>query len=77
MPSEVDEAQNRLSFVLTHFEPDSILKLALFGFAFRDAESGFIFIILYGKDAYVHLPFSEIGFVLHNTLKMVAAFCSD
>jgi hypothetical protein len=66
MPSEVDEAQDRLSFILTHFEPDSILKLALFGFVFWDAESGLVFIILCGKDAYVHLDFSEIGFVLHN-----------
>ena len=77
MPSKVDQAQDRLSFVLTHFDPDRPLKLALFGFVFWGAESGFIFIILYGKDAYVHLAFSEIGFVLHNTLKMVAAFCSD
>ena len=38
---------------------------------------GNLFIILCAKYVYVNLAFSQIGFVLHNTLKMVAAFCSD
>jgi len=52
-------------------------KLALIGFAFPESPNELIFIILCGKDVYAHLAFSEIGFVLHNTLKMVTAFCSD
>jgi hypothetical protein len=52
-------------------------KLALIGFVFPESPNGLIFIILCGKDVYVNLAFSEIGFVLHNTLKMVTTFRSD
>ena len=38
--------------------------LGLIGFVFQDSESGFIFIILFDKDVYVHFGFSEIGFEL-------------
>jgi len=36
-----------------------------------------IFIILCSKEGYIRLSLTEIGFVLHNTLKILAAFCSD
>ena len=41
------------------------LKLGLFGFVFTKCPIGFIFIIRCIIDVYVHLTFSEIGFVLH------------
>ena len=55
----------------------SRLKLALFGFAFLDSAGADFLIILCNKEGYIRLAFMEIGFVLHNTLKMVTAFCSD
>jgi hypothetical protein len=60
-----------------HLGAGKILKLALIGFVFPESPNGPIFVILSDKDAYVHLAFSKIGFVLHNTLKMVIVFCSD
>ena len=40
-------------------------KLALFGFVFRIAQGGLIFVILLSIGGYVHFGFLEIGFVLH------------
>ncbi len=35
---------------------------------------GNLFIILCAKYVYVNLMFSQIGFVLHNSVKMIAPF---
>ena len=45
-----------------------ILTLGLFGFVFPTFTKCLIFIILFYITIYVHLTFSEFGFVLHNLL---------
>ena len=54
-----------------------ILKLALFGFVLLACETRFVFIIPLWKSLCVHFRSSGIGFVLHNTLKMLLASSSD
>ena len=49
-----------------------VQKLALIGFVFTKCPIGFIFVIRCIKEAYIHLTFSEIGFVLH---KKVIILC--
>jgi hypothetical protein len=46
----------------------------LIGFVLLASIGGFVFIILCYYGACVRLGLREIGFVLHNTLKMVVAF---
>jgi hypothetical protein len=48
--------------------------LALIGFVLLDSQSPSFLIILCLYWSCVHFGFTEIGFVLHKTLKMVAAF---
>jgi hypothetical protein len=50
------------------------LKLALIGFVFAEPPDGQVFISLFTISVYTHLAFSQIGFVLHNLVKMIVVF---
>jgi hypothetical protein len=52
------------------------LKLALIGFVFAEPPDGQVFISLFTISVYTHVAFSQIGFVLHNLVKMIALFLS-
>jgi len=52
----------------------AILKLALIGFVFAEPPDGQVFISLFTISGYTHPAFSQIGFVLHNSVKMIVAF---
>ncbi len=47
-------------------------KLGLFGFVFSVLRKVFLFVIAFFVVVYVHFWFSQIGFVLHNLVKLIA-----
>jgi hypothetical protein len=52
----------------------AILTLALIGFVFPEPPDWQVFISLFTISVYTHPAFSQIGFVLHNLVRMIDTF---